>query len=76
MDFIQRKKLAAIAGVARYLKAEAEAAAFVPAPEYPAKPEPAALSAPPAVNSWGASGRQAQMQIRGLMQIKAFHRIR
>jgi hypothetical protein len=64
-------KLAAIAGVMAYIKAEEDAmcrgamsgpgAARMPAPPAPPK-------------LWGVSGRQAMMQNRNLMQAKAFHR--
>jgi hypothetical protein len=64
---------AAAAAVLSYIKTEEEAlalglamaeapedAAQAPAPEAPAR-------------AWSASGRQAHMQMRGMMQMKAFH---
>ncbi len=76
MDEKRKKKLAAIAGVAQFLKTEAEAAAQFAAQAGQAEPAPASLCAPPDINLWGTTGRQAQMQMRSLMQMKAFHRIR
>ena len=64
-----KSKLAAIAGVMAYIREEEEAmchaAAQMPAAaRIQPPPEPAKL--------WGISGRQAQMQLRSLMQAKAF----
>lgn len=69
------KKVAAITAVANYIKSEQEAMAFslarvsdlsVPVPETTAPLTP--------VNLWGTSGRQQQMLMRSMMQMKAFHR--
>ncbi len=60
------KKLAAImAAVSLYIQSEEEAALT------PAQPAPEPSSAQ--MNLWGASGRQSMMQLRNLMQLKAFH---
>ena len=63
---------AAMAAVSAYLQLEEEAchqkltAAMAP---------PRTQQAPqPAFNLWGQSGRQGMMQMRNLMQIKAFQR--
>ncbi len=63
---------AAMAAVSAYLQLEEEAchqklaAAMAP---------PRAQQAPqPTLNLWGQSGRQGMMQMRNLMQIKAFQR--
>jgi len=67
----KQKIAAAIAAVSAYIKSEEEhlcLQAAAPA----ARPKPAAPIA--AANFWGASGRQALMQVRNLMQLKAFHR--
>ncbi|ACL05468.1 conserved hypothetical protein [Desulfatibacillum aliphaticivorans] len=57
----KKKVAAAIGGVMQYLKTEEEAlAAAAQAP----KPE--------RVNYWGMAGRQASMQMRTLMQMRAF----
>jgi hypothetical protein len=69
----EKKKItAAVAAVMSYL--EEEAASIQAAPQEHI--EPAARPVPPApVSLWGISGRQAQMQMRNLMQLKAFHRL-
>jgi len=69
---MEAKKLtAAIAGVLQYIRTEEEAFAQS---GMLAGAAPAARPAPvPPMNIWGISGRQAQMQLRSLMQIKAFH---
>ncbi len=65
-----KKKAAAVSAVMAYIKTEEEAAAASMAA---AALLPAA-SAP--VKLWGVSGRQAQMQMRNMMQMKAFHGFR
>jgi hypothetical protein len=68
------KKRAAIASaVIAYIQTEEEALCLqrLQAGEAQKAPEPA--PAPPAAyKPWGFSGRQEQMQLRGLMQLKAF----
>ncbi len=65
-----KSKIAAIAGVMAYIKEEEEAMCLA-ATQAPAV---AQVQAPPApVKLWGISGRQAMMQYRNLMQVKAFH---
>ncbi len=66
---IDKKKAAAIAAVTAYLQQEAEAAALCAAE--PGLPASGATAAVPRM--WGASGRQEQMQLRQLMQLKTFH---
>ncbi len=56
----KKKVAAAVGGVMEYLKAEEQAQAVAQVP------------APPALNLWGLSGRQASMQLRTLMQMRAF----
>jgi hypothetical protein len=68
----RKKKIAAIAAVTHYIKSEQEVAAFSMAPfsdSLPPEPTPA----PQALNLWGISGRQQQMQMRIMMQMKSFH---
>ena len=62
------KKISAVmAAVMAYLEEEAMALSMPPAePEVPKAPIVPA-------NLWGISGRQSQMQLRSLMQLKAFH---
>lgn len=64
---LTRKKKAAIAAVTHYLRTEAEAARFS-AGDQPAKTVPMDMSAP-----WTMGGRVHQMQLRSMMQWKAFH---
>ena len=67
----QKKITAAISAVMSYM--EEEAVSMAP----PEISEPAPRRVPIAPGSfWGVSGRQAQMQTRSLMQLKAFHRLR
>ena len=66
----EKKKAAAIAAVMAYLKTEEEvAAAAAAAAQAAARPTAATVSA----GMWGLSGRQAMMQMRNMMQMKAFH---
>jgi len=64
---IDKKMAAAIAAVMAYIESEEEAvalqAASAPRPEAPAPP----------LRLWGLNGRQTMMQLRNLMQLKAFH---
>jgi len=68
----RKKQAAAIAAVVSYLKTEQEAvamqAAAAPYVEHPLGAHPAA----PPLKVWGISGRQAQMQMRNMMQMKTF----
>jgi Tfp pilus assembly protein FimV len=70
MNNDKKKMSAAAAAVMMYLEEEA-VAMQAPLPEA-AQP----VAAPAAMPSlWGASGRQSMMQMRSLMQLKAFHRL-
>jgi len=62
-----KKQAAAIAAVIKHLKAEQEAIAL----QAMAAPVLAARAAP-LLKVWGLSGRQAQMQMRTMLQIKTF----
>jgi len=66
---LDSRMAAAIAAVMAYIESEEEAvaiqAASVPRSEAPAP-------APP-LRVWGMNGRQTMMQLRNLMQMKAFH---
>ena len=57
-----------MAAVTLYLKAEQEAAAMQAA----AAQMPSAAQTAPPLKVWGLSGRQAQMQMRSMMQMKTF----
>ena len=66
----KKKITAAVSAVMSYIQTEEEAIcmasmAYGPAPE--AAPQP-----PAPLKLWGISGRQAQMQMRNLMQMRAF----
>ncbi|MCP4373638.1 MAG: hypothetical protein GY797_36885 [Deltaproteobacteria bacterium] len=65
-----KKITAAISAVMDYIKTEEEILCMQAAPRAP-EPLPAS-SAPPKI--WGISARQTMMQMRNLMQAKAFHR--
>ena len=64
----QKKQAAAMAAVTLYLKTEQEAAAMQAAAEH----VPSAARTAPPLKVWGLSGRQAQMQMRNMMQMKTF----
>lgn len=64
----QKKIAAAIAAVTRYLEEETAAA---PA----AAPTPAPPWLPPGPAVWALNGRQTQMQLRTLMQLRSLGRI-
>ena len=65
----KKKKSAAIAAVTLYLKSEQEAAAMQ---AMAAAQIPSGTHAAPPLKVWGLSGRQAQMQMRSMMQMKTF----
>lgn len=67
-----KKVAAAIAGVMNYITTEEEAICIqsMAAPAV-TTPSPAPYAAPP-VKLWGVSGRQAQMQMRNLIQMRTF----
>jgi hypothetical protein len=68
----KKKITAAVSAVMSYL--EEEAVSIQAAPQEISGP--VARPAPSAsVSLWGLSGRQAQMQMRNMMQLKAFHRL-
>ena len=59
-----KKRAAAVSAVLAYIRKEDEQR--IPSTKMP----------PPAVgmlNAWGFSGRQSQMQLRTMMQLKGFH---
>ena len=71
-----QKTAAAIAAVVQYIKTEEEAIAMqnamLAAPSWMQQP---AQPPAPAIKPWGVSGRQAQMQMRNLMQMRTFRRL-
>jgi hypothetical protein len=70
-----KKATAATAAVLQYIKSEEEAIAMQFASHY-GQPQMPAIFQPsaPQVKPWGLSGRQTQMQMRNLMQLRTFHR--
>jgi hypothetical protein len=70
------KTAAAIAAVLQYIKTEEEAIAmqFAMAPAQAQMPVFGRQPAPP-IKPWGVSGRQTQMQMRNLMQLRTFRRL-
>jgi len=67
-----KKKIAAASAVLAYIKEEEEIAGAM-ALRAQAGIQEAPASAYQQVSMWGMSGRQTQMQLRSLMQLKAFH---
>lgn len=65
----QKKIAAAIGAVMSYLKAEEEVGLQPWPPVEKIRP----AHVPVLLKMWGISGRQAMMQIRNMMQMKAFH---
>lgn len=70
----KKKVVAAMSAVMQYIRTEEEvicaAAAFSKAHQVQAAPAPAVP--PVSISLWGISGRQTMMQMRNLMQLKAF----
>ena len=72
-----KKATAAISAVLLYIKAEEEAIAMQSAMQAQAAGpgmQLALRSPAPAMNPWGLNGRQTQMQMRHLMQLRTFFR--
>jgi hypothetical protein len=66
VDENKKKLVAATSAVLKYIQQEKEIIY--------SQPFPAAAHTPSVkLRLWGMSGRQAQMQMRNLMQMKAFH---
>ena len=71
-----QKSAAAIAAVLQYIKTEEEAIAMQSALQAAQPQMPMFAQQPaPAVKPWGVSGRQAQMQMRNLMQLRTFRKL-
>jgi hypothetical protein len=69
MDANEKRLAAALAAVTSYIQTEEEAL-VMPAPK---RPEPRRFDQG---NLWSLSGRQGMMQMRNLMQMKTFNRLR
>lgn len=66
----EKKVVAAISAVMTYIKSEEEIAATQSAD--PIKPEEPKVYSE-SLNLWGISGRQAIMNMRSMLQVKALH---
>jgi hypothetical protein len=69
-----KKVIAAIAAVMDYIRMEQDALRLQAA-EFGIPAAPVAPLPPAAVNRWGLNGRQVQMQMRNLMQLRIFQKI-
>ena len=69
MDANEKKRAAAFAAVTAYIQTEEEALVMPP----PERPQPRRFDQG---NLWSLSGRQGMMQMRSLMQMKTFNRLR
>ncbi len=68
-----KKQAAAVAAVMAYLAMEAQPAETLTAAATET-PSPGQVPPPAAgLSPWGLAGRQAQMHLRALLQMKAFH---
>jgi hypothetical protein len=68
-----KKRAAVASAVIAYIQTEAEALCLQHLQAGEAQKAPAPAAAPAATfKPWGFSGRQEQMQLRGMMQLKAF----
>ena len=67
-----KKKIAAASAVLAYMKEEEEIAGAMAMQAQAGVQETQALVRPQ-VSMWGLNGRQTQMQLRSMMQLKAFH---
>ena len=70
-----KKKIAAASAVLAYIKEEEEIAGAMAMQAQAGMQESHAL-AQQQMSMWGLSGRQTQMQLRSMMQLKAFHGFR
>ena len=71
-----QKTAAAIAAVLQYIKTEEEAIAMQSAMAAAPPQMPILARQPaPAIKPWGVSGRQAQMQMGQLMQLRTFRKL-
>ena len=71
-----KKVSAAIAAVMSYIQDEEAVCAHAAMSGMPQAPAASAAIAANLIKPWGMSGRQAQMQMRNLMQMRTFQRNR
>ncbi len=69
MDANEKRLAAALAAVTTYIQSEEEVLVMPP----PKRPEPRRFDQG---NQWALAGRQGMMQMRNLMQMKTFNRLR
>ncbi|MGD9172686.1 MAG: hypothetical protein PVF29_00905 [Desulfobacterales bacterium] len=69
------KSAAAIAAVLHYIKTEQEAIGMQSAMAVAPQMQVTARQPAPVIKPWGVSGRQAQMQMRNLMQMRTFRKL-
>ena len=69
-----KKATAAISAVLLYIKAEEEAIAMQSAMQAQAAGPVVSRAPAPVMKPWALNGRQTQMQIRNLMQLRTFFR--
>ena len=70
------KTAAAIAAVMQYIRSEEEAIAMQAAMQAAEAQMPMITRQPaPVIKPWGISGRQAQMHMRNLMQLRTFRKL-
>lgn len=67
-----KKEIAAVSAVLAYIKEEEDAVCAI-ALQRERSRRMLTRGLQPQMNIWGVTGRQAQMQLRNLMQAKAFH---
>ena len=70
-----QKKIAAISAVLAYVKEETDAVSTIAAQRARSQ-QKLTRGLQSRMNLWGVTGRQAQMQLRNLMQVKAFHGVK
>jgi hypothetical protein len=68
----EKKKIAAVSAVLAYVKEETDAVSAIAAQRARLQQQ-SKRGIQSQMNIWGVAGRQAQMQLRNLMQAKAFH---
>jgi hypothetical protein len=71
----EKKKIAAVSAVLAYIKEEEDAVSAITMQRKRSQ-RTLIQGLQSQMNIWGVTGRQAQMQLRNLMQAKAFHGLR
>ena len=68
----KKKKMAAVSAVMNYIKTEEEAVCAQAMAATAAAQAPSVSTPAVPLKLWGISGRQALMQMRGMMQLRTF----